>query len=116
MIKVYIASPYTNGDVGLNVNRQINCANTLIGLGYAPYVPLLSHYLNMKMLQPYNKWLELDLEWLELCDCLLRLYGHSKGADLEVVEMHKKNKPVFYNLNELNKYYKEKERTKISKI
>ena len=35
-IKVYIASPYTLGDVAVNVKNQIDAANELLELGYLP--------------------------------------------------------------------------------
>jgi len=105
MIKVYIASPYTLGDIAVNVKTQLDCANELIKLGFAPFVPLYSHFQHMAHPQPYNVWLKLDLEWLKYCDCLLRLPGKSEGADKEVIEMGKLNKPVFYSIEELKKYY-----------
>ena len=102
MIKVYIASPYTIGDKKHNVKLQIDCANELINLEFAPFAPLLSHYLPP---QPYEKWLELDLEWLKCCDCLLRLEGESAGADKEVDAAISANKPVVYSIDELKGLY-----------
>jgi hypothetical protein len=84
MKKVYIASPYTLGDVAVNVKVQMDCANELIGLGFAPYVPLLSHFLHMANPRPYEDWTRIDKEWVIACDYVLRLPGESKGADEEV--------------------------------
>lgn len=106
MIKIYIASPYTKGDQAENVKAQIDCANKLINLGYAPYAPLLSHFQHMAHPQPYEKWMELTSEWLSQCDCLLRLQGKSNGADKEVSQAINDKQLVFYDIKELDSYYK----------
>jgi nucleoside 2-deoxyribosyltransferase len=102
MTKVYIASPYTIGDVAINVKRQIDCANLLIEMGYAPFAPLYSHFQHMVHPRPYEDWCKLDLEWVKVCDCILRLDGESKGADKEVEFAIELGKPVYYSLKELN--------------
>lgn len=101
MKTVYIASPYTKGDVALNVKRQIDCADELIGLGFAPYPPLYSHFQHLVHPRPYETWVALDKEWVLRCDALLRLPGESKGADEEVELALKNNIPVFYNITSL---------------
>jgi nucleoside 2-deoxyribosyltransferase len=102
-IKVYIASPYTLGDVAVNVKRQIDCANELMDNGFVPFVPLYSHFQHMFHPRPYTDWIEIDLVWVESCDCLLRLDGESKGADGEVEYAIKLGIPVYYSLDELYK-------------
>lgn len=106
MIKVYIASPYTIGDVAVNVKRQLDCANELIELGFCPFAPLYSHFQHMAHPQPYDTWVKLDVEWVQVCDCLLRLDGESKGADGEVKHALEYSKPVFYSVSELVEHYK----------
>ena len=105
MTKVYIASPYTLGDIAVNVKMQLDFANKLIEMGFAPFVPLYSHFQHMAHPQPYEVWAMLDLEWLHVCDCLLRLPGESKGADNEVHYMESLNKPVFYSIEDLKNHY-----------
>ena len=105
MIKVYIASPYTIGDVAVNVKRQLDCADELMTAGFAPFAPLYSHFQHMAHPRPYTDWIEIDLVWVEVCDCVLRLDGESKGADGEVNHALKLNKPIFHSLEELIKYY-----------
>jgi hypothetical protein len=83
MIRVYIASPYTVGDKLENVHRAMAAFDKLVKLGFAPYAPLLSHYQHERYPLPYDKWLELDIEWLKQCDFLIRLPGESAGADCE---------------------------------
>jgi len=106
MIKVYIASPYTIGDCAINVRRQIDAANELMNNGFAPFVPLYSHFQHMIHPRPYQDWVDIDLVWVESCDALLRLDGESKGADGEVDHALKHNIPVFNSIEQLIKFYK----------
>jgi hypothetical protein len=103
---VYIASPYTKGNVAVNVKNQFDCYAKLQDLGYAPFAPLTSHFNEMFHPRPYEQWIELDLTWVEVCDCVLRLSGLSSGADGEVKFAKQLGKPVFYSIEELEKYYK----------
>jgi nucleoside 2-deoxyribosyltransferase len=101
MIKVYIASPYTLGDVAVNVKRQLDCADELMNNGFLPFAPLYSHFQHMAHPRPYQDWVKFDLQWVEVCDCVLRLSGESNGADGEVQYAKQLGKPVFYSMNEL---------------
>jgi hypothetical protein len=103
MIKVYIASAYTKGDVAINVKAQMDAANILIEHGYVPFVPLYSHFQHMAHPQPYKTWLALDLEWVKVCDCMLRLPGASKGADKEVEYAKEIGMPIFHSMDSLVK-------------
>lgn len=109
MIRVYIASPYsTSGDIAENVHLQMETANTLIGLGFCPFVPLLTHFQHLMFPRPYEDWMKQDTEWVKVCDCLLRLGGESKGADREVKYALSLGKPVVYSVEDLVEYYREK--------
>jgi len=101
MIAVYIASPYSKGVLLDNVNRSFDVALELIDLGFAPYPPLYSHYLEVRSSRPYEVWMTLDKEWLLRCDCVLRLEGESIGADAEVSLAVENNIPVFYGISDL---------------
>lgn len=105
MIKVYIASPYTLGDVAVNVKRQMDTADELIGAGFAPFVPLYSHFQHMAHPRPYAEWVRLDYEWLQVCDCVLRLDGESRGADDEVKLAEKLGLPIFHTIAQVMDYY-----------
>lgn len=104
MIKVYLASPYTLGDVAVNIKTQMDVANELISLGFAPFVPLYSHFQHMAHPRPYGDWLKLDLEWLSVCDCLLAFLVNRKAPDSEVEFAKLCGMPVFYSLEELIKW------------
>lgn len=105
MKKIYIASPYTRGDVAVNVRRQIDCADELMNLGFTPFVPLLAHFQHLIHPRPYEDWTTLDLEWISACDAVLRLSGESSGADKETALANSLNIPVFYSISDLVKYY-----------
>jgi hypothetical protein len=105
MIKVYIASPYTIGDVAVNVKFQLDIADTLMNRGFAPFVPLFAHFQHMVHPRSYQDWIDLDLDWISSCDAVLRLGGESKGADGEVNKAKELNKFVFYKLTDLYDYY-----------
>lgn len=105
MITVYIASPYTKGDVAVNVKAQMDCADELITLGFAPFVPLYSHFQHMAHPRPYQDWINIDKEWVLHCDCLLRLPGESSGADAEVELAMDNAILVFYDIASLVSYY-----------
>ena len=101
MIRVYIASPYTIGDKDENVKVQLDAASELIDRGYAPFAPLLSHFIHLHHEKDYNVWLNQCFEWIPQCDCMLRLPGTSNGADKEVIYANELGIPVFYSHNEL---------------
>lgn len=105
MIKVYIASPYTIGDVAVNVRTQLEMANVLMNYGFAPFAPLYSHFQHMAFPRPYTDWIKIDLEWVKVCDAVLRLEGESKGADGEVKFAQENNIPVFYTVWDLRKHF-----------
>jgi nucleoside 2-deoxyribosyltransferase len=98
--RVYIAGPYSSGDVEANVEEAMAAAAALIEAGAAPFVPHLSHYLHARRPQPYEVWIEIDLAWLEGADALLRLPGHSPGADIEVGAALKRGILVFHSLED----------------
>jgi hypothetical protein len=101
MKKIYIAGPYTKGDVAVNVKKAMDVANDLMNLGFAPYCPHLTHFMHINNPQPYEKWLELDNQFVPACDALLRIAGESSGADKEVELAKSHGLPVFYSITEV---------------
>ena len=103
MIKVYVSGPYTTGDTCVNVRRAIDMGNKLLELGYAPFVPHLTHFWNLIHRHGWKKWMKYDLSMVEVCDCILRLPGVSRGGDIEVLHADKRGKLVFYSVADLLK-------------
>lgn len=102
--KVYIASSYSIGDQARNIRISMDMANLLFKNEFIPFMPLLSHFYHMVYPRKYNEWLDYDFTWVESCDCVLRLKGESKGADLEVEHAKINGIPVFYSIEEIIKY------------
>jgi len=103
--KIYVAGPYTNGDVAINVHNAIKAANELADRGFAPFVPHFTHFWHMIFERPYEFWLDLDNQFLPCCDAILRLPGYSSGADKEVEFAESIGKKVFNSLKEIEEYY-----------
>src|SRR4051812_18389908 len=82
--RIYIAGPYSTGDMAVNVRTAYEVANRLADLGFAPFVPHATHFWHMLFPRPYEFWLDLDNQFLPCCEGLLRLPGISSGADKEV--------------------------------
>lgn len=101
-MKIYIASPYTLGDVAVNVRKAIEVADQIIELGHTPFIPHLSHFQHLLFPRPYEDWIRLDNEWIKCCDVLLRLEGESKGADQEVELAKSLGLKIIYNINEIS--------------
>lgn len=103
--KVYVAGPYTKGDVAINVRNALEAANVLANLGFWPFVPHLSHFWHLVFPRPYDFWTGLDNVFLPHCDALLRLEGESKGSDAEVALAESLGIPVFYDIDHLVEAY-----------
>jgi hypothetical protein len=101
IVRVYLASPYTIGNQQDNVDCQINMAAYLLDRGFFPFAPLLCHYIDQKHPRDYDVWLKWCIAWLPQCNAVLRLPGHSRGADLEVELAISKNIPVFHIVGDL---------------
>jgi hypothetical protein len=82
--RIYVAGPYTKGDVAVNVRNAYEAASRLADLGFAPFVPHATHFWHILFPRPYEFWLDLDNQFLPCCEGLLRLPGESAGADKEV--------------------------------
>lgn len=83
-MRIYIAGPYTKGDVAINVRNAIFAGNYVALLGHFPFIPHLSHFWHVVAPNEYDFWMRQDEEWLKVCDAILRLEGESAGADQEV--------------------------------
>ena len=106
-LKVYIASPYTRGDVSENIKRQFDATEKLYELGFNVYAPITQlHFQSLAHPHNWNFWMSLCYEWIDSCDALLRIGGYSEGADMEVEYAKKKEIPVFYDILDIEYFYK----------
>jgi hypothetical protein len=106
---IYVAGPYTKGDVAINIRRAVDAAEIILSQGMIPYVPHWSHFWHMIYEHDWQTWLKIDEALLLRCDAVLRLPGESAGADLEMKMAADHWIPVFLDFDSLEKWHKEKE-------
>jgi len=84
-VRVYIASPYSNGDKEQNAQLQMAATYHLLKLGFNPYMPVYHHFIQ-KAYPDLNHdipWLEIDKAWLKECDMAIRLHiKNEKGEEI----------------------------------
>lgn len=100
---VYLAGPYTNPDpvantraavlFGAKLRDRYNCRV------FVPHFSLFEHFIAP---QPYERWLEIDMDWMPLCDVLYRMPGESSGADAEVGRAREFGIQVIYDEEAFN--------------
>ncbi len=103
-VYVYIAGPYSQGDVIENVGWAIDMGELLMDHGLIPFVPHLMHFWEFRYPHELDYWYAYDLAWLARCDCLLRLPGESEGADKEVEFAKAHGIPVFNHIDDCLKW------------
>jgi hypothetical protein len=109
-MRVYVASPYSAPSLEQrieNVSRACDAGSQLMRLGYQPFIPVLSHYLDEFAAEnggrfDWDRWMEWALTWVAQCEAVLVL-GISHGVVLEIECAHEKKIPVYYSIQELPK-------------
>lgn len=107
-LRIYIAGPYTaptEAERVVNTQRAIAAGLKIFRLGHIPYIPHLTHYVDIYaqstgVRMTWDDYIALDLAWLEVCDALLYL-GPSKGADLELQYATDLGKTIFRAISEI---------------
>lgn len=100
-IWVYLAAPYTHPDPVENTHWVCKTATLLWKLGYIPIVPHLSLLWHIVDPHPIQTWYAYTMALLSRCDVLLRLDGHSVGADGEVTYAAEHEIPIVVSVEEL---------------
>lgn len=98
---VYVAGPYSKGDVMVNIREAMRMGQVLIDAGYVVFVPHLSAFQHLVDHRPYREWLDYDFRVILCCDAVLRLPGESPGADEEVAFAVRNGIPVHSALETL---------------
>lgn len=96
-ILVYVAGPYTNPDPCENTYKAVEVGDKLLAMGFAPFIPHLSHFWHTMSPKPYSVWMDYDLEFLKVCDFVYRMPGASSGADKEVALAKELGIPVVFD-------------------
>jgi len=103
-IRVFIAGPYTTPDPTANTETAIDAASTLRRASkyrIHPVIPHLSHYQALRHEESYDMWLSGTLNDVTTCHALLRLPGHSPGAEQEIELAHKFEVDVYHSMSDL---------------
>ena len=106
-MRVYISGPITTGGqdkVPVNLKTGILTWRELIRRGFAPWCPHMND-IGYIVSEPVS-WedaLEVDEEWVDVSDVLLRLPGASKGGDREERYARDRGIPVVYSIEELER-------------
>ena len=98
---IYVAGPYTDGDVALNVRKAIDAAESLAGLGYVPVIPHLSHFWHMIHAHDYEFWVDYGKKLLGICNALFLLPGYSLGAENEIALAMERFLPIYLSIREV---------------
>lgn len=100
-LRIYIACPYSKGDIAMNVRNACLAADEVAAKGHYPFIPILTHFWHMINPHPYEFWLDQDMEWLKVCDAVLRLPGESVGADKEVAWAQEHGLMIYHSVFEI---------------
>jgi hypothetical protein len=109
-LRIYIAGPYQAVSLEqreANVNRAIDAGLKVLSKGHFPFIPHLTHYVDLRATDTgtplkWEDYISWDLEWLEVSDALL-LLGRSRGADIEYKRAKELDKIIFHSVDELPK-------------
>ncbi len=87
------------------MQAAVDAGIAIFQCGHFPYVPHLTHYIDLRAKQTgitlkWEDFISWDLPWLERCDALLYL-GSSKGADIERRLAEKLGKRIFASIKEV---------------
>ena len=107
-LRIYIAGPYTaetQEQQLANAYVAIDAGIAVLLKGHFPFVPHLSHWVDMRAREEgiklkWEDYIDWDMEWLRQCDALLFL-GTSRGANLELEEAQKLNKSIYLSLDKI---------------
>lgn len=110
-IRVYVAAPYTLGDVGANVHRCVKLCDALWAAGFLPICPLLTHLWHVISPKSYDEWLEYDSYFLHDADVMLfdagRTPGPSNGVRQELLQAERDGIPVYWSVESLYRDFPE---------
>jgi hypothetical protein len=98
-MRIYIAAPYTQGDVAVNLHRVFEVADELVKKGHTPYIPHWTHFWHIYSPKEYGFWLEYDATFIiHWAEALLYLDGISDGAAKEAVLASSLYLPIFHSI------------------
>ena len=131
--RCYIAGPISKGCLAHNLNQGTEAFLALATAGIAPFCPMWSAYSKPVMTHArfgpagelsqvvtcratvqgndrmtHEDWLGIDLEWVGVSDCVLRLPGESVGADRETTHAATNGIPVFFAVDDVVRWSRDR--------
>lgn len=103
-LKVYVVGPYSaedEADVEHNVDAAIRMGEHIAEAGLVPFIPHLFHFWGRCYPHEYEFWMDQVMEWMLMCDVLIRLPGVSPGGDREEAVAKRMGMKVYYDLETL---------------
>lgn len=110
---IYVAGAYSAPNIlqcFANIKRGIEVSHTILKMGYAPFCPWLDfQYMLMFGDMKIDEFYNYTLAWLEKSDAMLLVpgYGDSVGTAGEIARAREINIPIFYDILDMNAYFKE---------
>lgn len=105
--RIYVAGPISKGDTLAHIANGIHAADRLLEIGFLPFCPhAMSAHWHMLHPKSHSQWMDFDLQWVAVCDGLLRIPGESIGADLEVAFAEENGIPVFHDIEDLVHHFR----------
>lgn len=107
-LRIYVAGPYSAKSTRArlrNTNLSIEAALTLWKKGHYPYVPHLTHFVDVRAKRlgipmTWSDYMAWDDAWLGLCDALV-LLDNSRGATLEMEKAKRLSLRIFRSVSEV---------------
>jgi nucleoside 2-deoxyribosyltransferase len=93
---IYLAGPFSDDPVA-NTARAVAAGVRLHRAGYVVLIPHVACQFAADA-DGYEAAMAQCMGWIERCDALVRLPGHSPGADREVERARALGLPVFYGV------------------
>ncbi len=99
--RVYIATPYSQPDQVINVQKAISVAECVLDeTDWLPFVPHLFHLWHLVSPHPYGFWMTMDRDWMETCHAVLAPYDMSEGVKQDLNAGTDMGLPIFLSLTE----------------
>lgn len=103
--RVYISCPITLGNRIHNFAQGCAAHEWLLKHGYAPLNPVATMVLPFAWQIPHETWMAACVPWVHVADAVIRLPGHSAGADDEVGYALSRGIPVFHDFAALDAHF-----------
>jgi hypothetical protein len=112
-MRVYVAGPISKPPLETNIRRAFDAAHELMVNGFDPFIPHLYCFMQITHPHEYERWMQLDLAFLSVCEAVLRVPGDSPGAERECTHASEVcGIPVFHSVPDLICYRDEQEKVR----